>query len=403
MKKNITGGLIFYFSVGITIFVINFLFIIIIGAMRGNDSLSAAYIAEKTLSQVFFLLRNNPPEQVIDDFSEIKSFALYNTEGKVIFSKGDVPKIRDLSFLRSQKPEFDHSRGIITITRPLAVPGRRMDRRFEARANHMPDHAAVFIEVLIDGYNKRRILYIVSLIVIPALSFFLAFYLAWFYHRNEMIRNRLEKSEEMARLGEASRTLAHEIRNPLGAITIQTGILRKMIPDKCSEEISIIEEEADRIKIITDRVGDFLRNGEGKPEVFNVCEYIKQFLARKSENVNVNFQSEVINIKFDIQRFRSVIENLLRNSLESLEEKQSDEPVIISIYRGESGVIISVEDKGIGLSDAERVFDPFYTTKTNGSGIGLSIVKKFVESAGGKILIINNIEGVTVKVALPEV
>jgi two-component system sensor histidine kinase HydH len=103
-----------------------------------------------------------------------------------------------------------------------------------------------------------------------------------------------------------------------------------------------------------------------------------------------------------------VFENLLRNAEESLQSKDRKplEPVRVKVTRQRGWVTIEIRDRGEGLEqkDINRLFDPFYTTKTKGFGIGLSIAKRFVEAAGGTLELVPGEGGGTVaRVRLPEV
>jgi two-component system sensor histidine kinase HydH len=98
-----------------------------------------------------------------------------------------------------------------------------------------------------------------------------------------------------------------------------------------------------------------------------------------------------LEIRFDRQRLRSVLENLLNNALESQGAAADRKPVeiLLSVLKGK--IEIAVLDRGEGISQekGEKIFDPFYTSKINGSGVGLSISKRFVEAAGGKLSVQN--------------
>jgi len=109
-----------------------------------------------------------------------------------------------------------------------------------------------------------------------------------------------------------------------------------------------------------------------------------------------------LSVSVDRERFRSVVENLVRNALDSGGDPKE---VRIRIRRDKNGALMEVMDRGSGLPgvDMEQLFDPFFTTKSKGFGIGLSIAKRFVESAGGSILLGNREGGGTVaEILLPE-
>jgi two-component system sensor histidine kinase HydH len=107
-------------------------------------------------------------------------------------------------------------------------------------------------------------------------------------------------------------------------------------------------------------------------------------------------------VLIDEDRIRSVLENILRNALES---GGRPEETGASIKKADSLVIISIYDRGSGIPEEnmKRIFDPFFTSKSTGTGIGLSISKRFVEAAGGIITVKNRDGGgVMVTISIPE-
>ena len=132
------------------------------------------------------------------------------------------------------------------------------------------------------------------------------------------IAKKLAAQQQLAQLGEASRTLSHEIKNPLSAIRIQTGILRKTLPEANRDDLRIIEEEVSRLNLLTDRIGDFLRDPLGQPEQINLDAFVREMILRYDRRISYTNEADPeLQIRFDRQRLRSVLENLLSNALES--------------------------------------------------------------------------------------
>ena len=107
---------------------------------------------------------------------------------------------------------------------------------------------------------------------------------------------------------------------------------------------------------------------------------------------------------FDKERFRSVFENIIKNAFESM-DGMSEHLVEIAFSPGRKGIVrIFIRDRGCGIKEDEKakIFDPFYTTKIHGSGIGLAISKQFIEASGGQIALRKRDGGGTeVEVDLP--
>jgi two-component system sensor histidine kinase HydH len=212
------------------------------------------------------------------------------------------------------------------------------------------------------------------------------------YTRNSEYRERIESQKNLVVLGTAAGTLAHEIKNPLSSIRLQTGILTKLYSEKGREEVAIINEEVDRLSRLTYRVNDYLREGKGNPSAVNVknlaAEKGNRLCGRNIVNEETESSAKDNLASIDPERLRSVLENLIGNALES---GSPADDVGISVETAEETVTLKVYDRGRGIaeSDMGRVFDPFFTRKSAGTGIGLSISKRFIEAAGGTIDIKN--------------
>lgn len=207
------------------------------------------------------------------------------------------------------------------------------------------------------------------------------------FSQNSRYRETLRRQESLVRLGQAARTLTHEIKNPLSAIRLEIAILKRNAPESLKDDVAIIDHETDRLTKLTDKVSDYLRNPLGNPELLDIVQEIQFLLSLFPSGVRLSQSStEGLFIYFDKDRLRSVLENLIKNGVEACDGMDVD--VEISVAAGErSRCIITVSDRGCGLdsSDLRHIFDPFYTTKIHGSGIGLSISQQFVEAAGGRL------------------
>jgi two-component system sensor histidine kinase HydH len=243
-------------------------------------------------------------------------------------------------------------------------------------------------------------------IVLAALVLFVRLLLV----RNRDYRRRIEQQKNLVTLGTAASTLAHEIKNPLLSIRLQASILARTTPDTSRREIEIIESEVERLSQLSNRVNDFLRDPAGISARTDV-------VAMAGE-VNLRMRGKALAgagiadgaagagggpaVMIDPERLRSILENLLRNALESGGE---EDEVEIKIARADGVVGIEVLDRGKGLpaGERERIFDPFFTTKSRGTGIGLAICSKFVAAANGMISVEDREGGgVRARVALPE-
>jgi two-component system, NtrC family, sensor histidine kinase HydH len=211
--------------------------------------------------------------------------------------------------------------------------------------------------------------------------------------RNRQYRARIEEQKNLVMLGSAASTLAHEIKNPLLAIRLQTGILERTLGEEGRREIAIINDEVGRLSALSHRVNDILRDPAGMQEATDPARAAREVGSRLcGREVLHSPAPEGLRVRIDPERLRSILENLLRNALES---GGPETEVAVEIAHSEGKAKIDVLDRGQGISavDRQRIFDPFFTTKSKGSGIGLTICRRFTEAAGGTVILENRAGG----------
>ncbi|MDR0602567.1 MAG: HAMP domain-containing histidine kinase [Treponema sp.] len=271
-------------------------------------------------------------------------------------------------------------------------PGRMMERKGEdpaAAFSPMAPGKYLYIDIIHPAWRRTKT---VSAILLPAVEiilFFLVFSIRGLYLRNREYRGRIESQKNLVVLGTAAGMLAHEIKNPLLSIRLQTGILEKSLDGKGKEEIALINQEVERLSSLTYRVNDYLREGKGHPYPLNVYDLLAETSRRLcGRNIVEEDSARDALVMADADRFRSVFENLIRNALES---GGSEKETGASVRRNRGTIVIRIYDRGRGMapSDLPRIFDPFFTSKSAGTGMGLSVSRRFVEAAGGTITLEN--------------
>jgi len=263
----------------------------------------------------------------------------------------------------------------------------------------------LYLDIRHEDYWRELTLMNILFPLVGLLILAFAFYVRRLWVRNDEYRERIERQKNLVTLGTAASTLAHEIKNPLLAIRLQTGILRKLCPDVGADELGIIDAEIERLSALTYRVNDYLREPRGNPEPLDVAAFAREVsatlvgrdLVTASTVPTVGFVALV-----DRERLRSILENLIRNALES---GGAPAEIAIALGRKTGFIHIDVLDRGLGLSaqDARRLFEPFFTTKSRGTGIGLAICRRFAEASGGGVeLLARDGGGCVARVTLPE-
>jgi signal transduction histidine kinase len=358
----------------------------------------------------------------------IIGFGLYKPDGSLVAGFGELPPA--LSGVEA-RPSFDYDQGKrrLALTRPLGGGGpggpflRAMRQRMLGMSPGMQGMAppldrgmgqgSGFVYLLLDiaGYYRRRALLSAAAVLVPLIVTALAALFLRLLAANTRYRRAARERETLARLGESARTLAHEIRNPLGAIRIQAGLMRQRLPGGDWPELGAIEEETDRLSALSRRVGDFLKNPRGDPEAIELGPFLEE-LARRSPQAPrfvdgrpPERAAQRLRVAMDPALLRSAVENLLRNAAESYDEAAGGE-VELELSAPSSGgrVAIVVRDRGRGIPEAEleKVFDPFYTDKIQGQGIGLPLARRIVEAAGGSLELANRpVGGLEARIRLP--
>jgi len=323
----------------------------------------------------------------------IAGFGIYTSRGFALQRFGSAPTALKVPGNQPSILRFNEERKTLTLVRWIGMfPGMMEMHRRMPRMMRPENLQLLFLELFIEGYWSTRRVFKTAAFMAPLLILLVLGFIGYLYRKNSLYRKKLASQAQLARLGEASRTLSHEIKNPLSAIRIQTGILRKTLPETNREDLRIIEEEVSRLSLLTDRIGDFLRDPLGQPEILNLDSFIREMILRYDRDITYTSESDTdLEIRFDRQRLRSVLENLINNALESQDASRRREPVEILVSALKGKIEITVLDRGEGISEekAEKIFDPFYTSKINGSGVGLSISKRFVEAAGGRLSVQN--------------
>lgn len=254
----------------------------------------------------------------------------------------------------------------------------------------LPGGGQIYIEFdireMLVRFRSYQLIAFIIIIIISILFIVL-------YRKNRDYRKKIESQEQLSQLGKIARTLAHEIKNPLGAIRMQTGYLRRLLhKDDNSkskiERLSIIEEEVQRLALLTNRIGDFLRDSVGTPIKIELGSFVKDMIKRFDYHIHFNEQTESrVHVLSDVDRLRSVVENLLRNAIESMDDCLEKSPVEVALNSDGKKATLSILDRGSGVSaeQKKRIFDPFFTSKTKGSGIGLFVSRRFIEATGGSL------------------
>ncbi len=197
---------------------------------------------------------------------------------------------------------------------------------------------------------------------------------------------------QLASLGRLTASIAHEIRNPLGAISHAGQLLAESpnIDEKDARLTRIIKDQSSRMNTIIESVLQLGRRTKTQPELIElksfVQNFVRDFLHNRQEaadTIGVLIEPDSIQIRFDVTHFQQILTNLCENALRHSNPNQRNPKVIIrgGLSLDLSRPHIDVIDHGSGIDEetANHIFEPFYTTSSSGSGLGLYISRELAE------------------------
>jgi two-component system, NtrC family, sensor histidine kinase HydH len=197
-----------------------------------------------------------------------------------------------------------------------------------------------------------------------------------------------ERERRLANLGEMSAVLAHEIKNPLASLKGNAQLLTSMLPEgeKPRAKAERVVEEAIRLEKLTNDLLRFVRTGSIHRESIDPAELVRDAATSVPGDVTVEADGAPRTWLLDEARIREVVVNLVDNAVAA-------GPPVTARVRGENGkLVIEVADRGGGVpdEDREKIFEAFHTSKTQGTGLGLAVVRRVIEQHGGKIAVLAN-------------
>lgn len=226
----------------------------------------------------------------------------------------------------------------------------------------------------------------------------------------KQLEQQLRRSERLASLGKLAAGVAHEIRNPLGSIKgFATILAGRSQQDERSQEITrVMKDEVDRLNRVVTELLEFARPTEITKRLYpcrhllqHTLELIRSDAAHHSVEIDWRVVPDDLEAAVDLDRFSQVLLNLYLNALHAMEHGGV---LQIAVYREADAVVFRVEDTGAGIAaeDLPHIFDPYFTTKAKGVGLGLANAHKIVEAHGGTITVSSNAgEGAAFIVRLP--
>ncbi len=221
---------------------------------------------------------------------------------------------------------------------------------------------------------------------------------------------QLKRADRLSAIGHLSAGLAHEIRNPLASIEGAVGILeqRELSEERRVEFLGIVKKECRRLNRLLTNLLDFARPRRPDYQIVDVGQILASVAslaahtaAQSAITLRTDFPSILLPVECDPEQLKQVILNLAINAIQAMPDGGE---ILLAARTKNSNILIQVKDQGCGISpeDLDKVFNPFFTTKENGTGLGLSMAHQIVSQHGGILSAERNPDkGMTFSVLLP--
>lgn len=217
--------------------------------------------------------------------------------------------------------------------------------------------------------------------------------------RVKKLENIIRSQDKMTSLGRVAAGIAHEIRNPLSGINIYLRTLEKITAnhkahEKVTDILSKLQSASNKIESVIKRVMDFSKPSEPKFTLIDINRPVQEAfnlssvtLRKSGVQIFIDLSVDIPQCNADPQLIEQVVLNLVTNASEAMQHMDNGKKITISSFRENNAVCIRVCDSGPGVPNdiLNHILDPFYTTKNDSSGIGLTICNRIVTDHGGSI------------------
>ncbi|MBR1582523.1 MAG: GHKL domain-containing protein [Spirochaetales bacterium] len=216
-------------------------------------------------------------------------------------------------------------------------------------------------------------------------------------------KEEFRKNESLAQMTTMAAGVAHEIKNPLASISIYLQLMDKMMEkngsmtrEEAHKYLDVVSEEVDRINKIA---VDFLFAVKPMKVDLSVCnindivrktvDVVKAELAEKGIELGVNLATSLPKVFADCSLMQQSILNLVKNAMQAMPQDRKNPSIVISTFIESDMVKISVQDNGCGMTEDQmsKIFEPYYTTKSSGTGLGLTVLFKIMKQHGGDVTV----------------
>jgi signal transduction histidine kinase len=392
-------------------------------ALRRKDNSGTVVISLDKAGSVYWILKvaGEKGMNKIGEGHGIIYMQIVNDQDKLLSSVGKPPpSLKNQTFnfkeildgnvkIISRKVNYNKNR-ILDLAAPLYL-----DKKIVGIVRIGLDRSSMDKSI---AENRQNIFIFMFFIVIIAL---LSMWLLYHDQNRHLagiveIERQLEKAERLSALGQLAAGVAHEIRNPLNAISMATQRLKRdFVPsdpqkvDDFQNLSSVIRDEIKRLNGIIEEFLTFSKSRRLELSNFSVTEVLQKIVSLIREeastrgiNIETKWRETPALISMDINKLQQAFLNIIKNAMESI---TAEGKIFITVDKeGKNYIVVSISDTGCGMTteEIERIFNPEYTTKEKGLGLGIPLACEIIRGHGGDIRVISRKDkGTIFEVVLP--
>ena len=312
-----------------------------------------------------------------------KEVVIYNSKSKEVFPELKEIKSRDIHIDDIKK------NALIDVNRLFENLNKKIE--FEYLLNNEERYfEAQCLDFIDSNFNKMGYILIVNEIT-----------------ELKLLQKKTQHEDRLRVMGELAAEVAHEIRNPLGSIELMISLLQEDLKSNhgANEIINRIRGSVNNMNHIVSNILVYTREIKLKRKKINVNELIEETMnicldGIVKKEVIVDKFIEIGEIEGDFELLKQSLSNILLNAVHAVENRGKIE---IRVYKDNNNVFFEVKDNGKGIDEdiIDKIFNPFFTTKTTGTGLGLAMVKRVVESHHGRMDVESDKNGTLFKISIP--
>jgi len=348
-------------------------------------------------------------------------FMITDTRDKVLASAGDLPE----KWQAGEMPIPE----LLAGSRPIA--SRKVVYRDRALLDvavpvHLNNQTAGIARMGLEREEMERILAEngKNIAIFMGLTMLIAFLSMWVLYMNQnrhlegivTMERRLEKAERLSALGQLAAGVAHEIRNPLNAISMASQRLKREFvpedPGKSREFESLAGVIRDEIRRLNGIIEEFLTFSKSRRLEFRdypvtdvlqkIVSLLREEAAAKHIDIRTHWSADGVVIPMDMDKLQQALLNIIKNAMESIDGTGAIDIGVAGNAKGRVRVRISDTGCGMTADEVERIFSPEYTTKEKGLGLGLPLAHEIVRGHSGEINVFSELgKGTTFEIVLP--